>query len=76
MDEKYMELAGDQEQKLRDYAVTQAALKAAPEKHPSFDGKHCIVCDVEIHPGRLALGRIKCIDCQEATEKRNAHTRK
>ena len=47
-----------------------------PRPTPTSTGKHCIECDVEIHPGRLALKKVKCIECQEATEKRNAHTRK
>ena len=76
MDEKYLEMAEAREQMQRDRALYEAQQRAAPETHPDFDGKHCIECDVEIHPGRLALKKVRCIDCQEATEKRNAHTRK
>lgn len=76
MDEKYLEMAEAQEQMQRDRALHEARQRAAPETHPDFDGKHCIECDAEIPSGRLALKRVKCIECQEATEKRDAYTRK
>lgn len=37
---------------------------------PRFDGVHCIDCDAEIPAGRRALGKDRCIDCQEAVERR------
>lgn len=40
------------------------------EYHPDFDGEHCIDCDIEIPERRLQMGRIRCIECQEAIEKR------
>ena len=51
----------------------------APEYDPSFDGIHCIDCiDNGIPPekavipqGRLALHKIRCIDCQTQYEKDN-----
>lgn len=45
--------------------------KVAPESHPDFDGKHCIDCDVLIPEGRLALGKVRCVDCQSELEKYN-----
>lgn len=36
----------------------------APEKHSSFDGKHCIDCDITIPQKRLELNKIRCVDCQ------------
>lgn len=47
-----------------------------PEIHPDFDGKHCVGidegaedCGVEIPDERLALGKVRCVDCQNRIEK-------
>jgi RNA polymerase-binding transcription factor DksA len=45
--------------------------KVAPEKHPDFDGVHCIDCGVEIPEARLKLFKIRCFDCQNELEKKN-----
>ena len=44
--------------------------KSAPESHPNFDGLHCLDCDDEIPPARLALKRIRCVLCQGLLERR------
>lgn len=51
-------------------AERRARGKSAPEFHPEFDGVHCVEpdCGVEIPPGRLALGKVRCIDCQRLIE--------
>lgn len=45
--------------------------KMAPQKHPDFDGVHCLDCETEIHAKRLEMGKIRCTDCQEELEKRD-----
>ena len=40
--------------------------KSVPERHPDFDGLHCVGCDEEIPPLRLANWRVRCVPCQEA----------
>lgn len=45
--------------------------KVAPEKHPDFDGEHCLDCDADIPLVRLNMGRIRCVDCQSELEQRN-----
>lgn len=52
-------------------AVKQRRALAAPETHPDFDGKHCVEedCGVEIPGERLALGRVRCVDCQSRRER-------
>lgn len=40
------------------------------ETHPDFDGKHCVDCEIEIPEARLALGKVRCVDCQSLKEKR------
>lgn len=51
--------------------ISQARKGVEPEKHPDFDGKHCVEedCGVEIPQKRLAHGRVRCVDCQERIEK-------
>lgn len=46
--------------------------KSAIENHPNYDGIHCVEldCGVEIPADRRALGRVRCIDCQELLERR------
>lgn len=40
-----------------------------PETHPDFDGLHCVTCEETIPAGRLALGKVRCVYCQEDMEK-------
>ena len=46
---------------------------ARPEQKPFPDGTYphpfCVDCDDEIPAGRLALGRIRCIACQQDLER-------
>jgi len=51
--------------------LNSARGKSAPETHPDFDGEHCIACGADIPKERVALGRIKCVGCQQAIEIRN-----
>lgn len=47
--------------------------KNKPEQAQNPDGtwpiNECIDCDDPIPEGRLALGKIRCIDCQEIKER-------
>ncbi len=47
-----------------------------PESHPDFDGKHCIECDIAIPKARLALFKIRCVDCQDFLERKQALNKK
>lgn len=69
MDENYLEHAERMEHEVRERAIQEASYRAAPQKHPCFDGLHCVQCDGEIPAGRLALGRVRCIHCQEYLER-------
>jgi len=40
----------------------------APERHPDFDGIHCLDCDEPLVKGRLSLGKIRCVECQRILE--------
>lgn len=52
--------------------LRRAVGKSAPESHPNFDGSSCIDCTEEIHPARLKLGKIRCVECQGRLERRQA----
>ena len=60
-------------EQIRDGEVKAAMALAAPERHPGFDGVHCVErdCEVELPPERLAIGRIRCVDCQTRKELRD-----
>lgn len=36
---------------------------------PRFDGTHCVDCEAVIPAGRRALGKDRCIACQEVAER-------
>lgn len=60
-----------------EYTHTQDSLErvralAKPEAHPDFDGKHCVDCGDVIPKARLALGKVRCVNCQERIEGRAA----
>ena len=70
MNEKDLELADSIAQAQRDNGILFAQLAVRPEKHPEFDGLHCVDCEVSIPAPRLAMGRVRCVECQEDLEKR------
>ena len=55
--------------------MRRALGKSGPESHPDFDGVHCVEpdCEIEIPTARLALGKVRCVDCQELLEKGKLH---
>ena len=54
--------------------VEEARHRARPEQKQNPDGSwpqtECEDCANDIEPGRLALGKIRCLGCQEARESR------
>lgn len=50
-------------------SLAEVRAKVAPETHPDFDGKHCVECEDDIPPARLALGKVRCVQCQTDKEK-------
>lgn len=65
-----LDQASRTEQMERDNALKAASLACAPQTHARFDGLHCVEddCGVEIPAGRLALGKVRCADCQAELE--------
>lgn len=70
MDEDQLILADKAAEAQRNRGIEMARKASLPESDPDFDGKNCIECEQEIHPGRLALGKIRCIHCAQALELR------
>lgn len=49
-------------------AERRARGKSAPESDPGFDGLNCVDCCEEIPSARLAMGKVRCVDCQATME--------
>ena len=43
---------------------------SGPEYHPVFDGKTCVECGEDIPAKRLAMRKVRCVDCQTELETR------
>lgn len=57
---------------LVDQAILHASRAAnTRESHPDFDGESCLTCGDLIPPARLAMGKIRCVACQSAREKKS-----
>ena len=61
-------------QRFNDASVERARRLAQPEQTQNPDGSwpqtECEDCAADIEPGRLAMGKIRCIGCQTALERR------
>jgi RNA polymerase-binding transcription factor DksA len=73
LDEYQFEIAEHLEAAQRESSLYQVHRAALPEQHPDFDGDNCLTCEEPINPLRLALGRIRCVDCQSRLEKLRAY---
>lgn len=49
---------------------------AGPESHPDFEAPYCLDCGTEIPEQRLALGKIRCVHCQQLKENQSRMFRK
>jgi len=58
-----------------DAAIEEVRRANAPETHPDFDGETCVDCGEDIPAGRLALGKIRCINCQRILEQRQRQSK-
>lgn len=66
------------EEQIREMRERAIRATTAPEKHPDFDGLHCVgasdrnsdCCGEALPKERLAAGRVRCVDCQRIKEVR------
>lgn len=63
-----LEVASQQEALRTLSSVKDIQMKLAPQKHPDFDGEHCLECGADMPTQRLTDGRIRCTGCETALE--------
>jgi RNA polymerase-binding transcription factor DksA len=62
--------AQDQIEAFNEQSVERARRKAQqPEADPDFNNENCLDCGIDIPKARLALGRIRCVECQTLLER-------
>lgn len=73
---KYIEQIDQANQIMEEFTaahIHRIQAKNKPEQAQNPDGSwphtECVDCDDPIPEGRLALGKIRCIDCQELKER-------
>ncbi len=68
-----LDRASELEQQRADDSIRAAQLRAQPEQTQNADctwpHTECRDCDNPIEPGRLAMGKIRCLICQGQWEK-------
>jgi RNA polymerase-binding transcription factor DksA len=68
-EERQMEMAEQLDQSFRDKALADVRARVNEAVPQDFDGKHCVACDDKIPKARLALGKFRCVACQELIER-------
>ncbi len=66
-----VEMACQLEAQLNEQALLRHRAKLGPQSHPDFDGHHCVECGIDIPLARIAMYRIRCVDCESAIERLN-----
>ncbi len=69
MEERQLEMADELTNAERVAGIEASRRALAPQVSEDFDGEHCIDCGVEIPKQRLAMGRIRCTDCESKVER-------
>ena len=67
----FLDQAEETAQAFTDESVAKVRKALEPETHPDFDGESCVDCWEAIAKGRLTLGKVRCIYCQEILEKKS-----
>lgn len=65
-----IDAAQNQQRENEERALMNVRARMAPERHPHFDGSHCVEADCgDLLPkARLLDGRIRCVECQTIIE--------
>ena len=70
-----VDIASDLEMKYTEQYIAHARKANKPEQVQNPDGtwpeEYCIDCGEEIPTARLALGRVRCVECQTILEKKS-----
>lgn len=71
-----LDRAAELTQNLADYAISEVQRAARPEQVQNPDGTwphtECVDCGDDLIKERMALGRYRCVFCQEKVERRRA----
>lgn len=67
--ERMMEMAEEHQRQLQDNALAEVRARAEEAIPPDWDCIHCYECGNDIPKQRAALGKFRCIDCQETHER-------
>lgn len=65
-----IDVAGDVVAVCTEEAERRIRRQVLPESHPEFDGTHCVDCWEPLHQVRIAMGRVRCVTCQEELDQR------
>ena len=64
-----IDIANDRAAAFTENAERRARGKSGPETHPDFDGRNCVDCGEAIPAARLALGKVRDVECQQKLER-------
>jgi RNA polymerase-binding transcription factor DksA len=67
-----LDFAAELQDEFNKRGVEEVRKALEAEQHPGFDGVHCVEddCGTAIPQARLAMGKVRCVDCQTRKEKR------
>ena len=65
----FLDAATELAEAFTDAAILKVRMANAPESHPDFNGKNCLDCGDTLISARLALGKMRCVYCQDHLEK-------
>jgi RNA polymerase-binding transcription factor DksA len=69
LEENELEMAEMLSQAHMENMIAVSRMALAPEIHEKFNGTSCVECGNDIHKDRLAMGRVRCTNCQSAQER-------
>jgi RNA polymerase-binding transcription factor DksA len=69
VDEREFEIAAELEELERQSGIFQAQRAVKVTRPETFDG-HCVLCEADIPPARVACGYFQCVDCVGEFERR------
>jgi RNA polymerase-binding transcription factor DksA len=66
-----LDIASELQDKFNQRGILESQAEMAQQTDPDFDGVHCLDCDAGIPAGRITLGRMRCVDCQDVLERKS-----
>lgn len=66
-----LDIASELQDKFNQRGILESQAAMAQQTDPDFDGVNCLDCDADIPATRIALGRMRCVDCQDVLERKS-----